>query len=162
MDYVNTKENPADIATRGKSAIELKNCSLWQHGPSWLNKEEKFWPEWNISKADGRLQNLIAAEEKKTVLYETSLLIEEDLQEPNSKTPFGIQETRYSSFSKLIRVTAWVLRFIQKTRKQSSSSGELTAREILLAEEHWILQKQKQYYHDIFSSLHTESHRKML
>ncbi|EGT52329.1 hypothetical protein CAEBREN_32802 [Caenorhabditis brenneri] len=39
-----TKENPADIATRGMSTSELQNCSLWFHGPEFLKKERSLWP----------------------------------------------------------------------------------------------------------------------
>jgi hypothetical protein len=36
--YVHTKENPADHASRGLSAEELADCSIWFTGPSWLQK----------------------------------------------------------------------------------------------------------------------------
>lgn len=37
------EDNPADIASRGLSANELKTCSLWLHGPTWLTNHE-LWP----------------------------------------------------------------------------------------------------------------------
>lgn len=42
--YVPTKDNPADILSRGKPARELKESSLWWSGPSWLT-DERLWPE---------------------------------------------------------------------------------------------------------------------
>lgn len=40
IHYVKSAENPADPASRGMSAKQLKKCSLWLNGPSWLlNKE---------------------------------------------------------------------------------------------------------------------------
>ena len=37
--YCETKENPADIGTRGQSAIKLKENNLWLKGPA-------NWPEY--------------------------------------------------------------------------------------------------------------------
>ncbi|XP_072400874.1 uncharacterized protein [Diabrotica undecimpunctata] len=41
--YVNTKENPADVASRGMYPDELSNCKVWWNGPSFLY-EKPFWP----------------------------------------------------------------------------------------------------------------------
>ena len=46
--YINTKENPADIASRGQIAEKLQSCSLWWHGPDWLLRPEAEWPEWQM------------------------------------------------------------------------------------------------------------------
>lgn len=36
--HVGTKDNPADVASRGMIAADLKNCSIWWKGPEWLAK----------------------------------------------------------------------------------------------------------------------------
>ncbi|GBM81209.1 Transposon Ty3-I Gag-Pol polyprotein [Araneus ventricosus] len=38
------KENPADLLSRGESAVNLVKSSLWAHGPSWLSQPECDWP----------------------------------------------------------------------------------------------------------------------
>ena len=38
--YVNTKENPADLLSRGIDVQKLAESSLWKHGPSWLITQE--------------------------------------------------------------------------------------------------------------------------
>uniref|UniRef100_A0A915N6U8 Uncharacterized protein n=1 Tax=Meloidogyne javanica TaxID=6303 RepID=A0A915N6U8_MELJA len=45
VNYVPTKENPADIASRGIKAEDLINSELWLNGPPWLNTklEEENW-----------------------------------------------------------------------------------------------------------------------
>nr|pir hypothetical protein Y48C3A.a - Caenorhabditis elegans [Caenorhabditis elegans] len=39
-----TKDNPADIATRGMSTNELQNCSFWFNGPEFLKEPPENWP----------------------------------------------------------------------------------------------------------------------
>jgi hypothetical protein len=46
--HVPGKENPADLASRGVSAAELKKSKLWFEGPEWLGKPKEFWPQCRI------------------------------------------------------------------------------------------------------------------
>ena len=39
--YINTSENPADLASRGCRVQELKDHQLWFHGPEWLQQPEE-------------------------------------------------------------------------------------------------------------------------
>ena len=34
--YIASEQNPADIAMRGSVVSEIKQSTLWWHGPSWL------------------------------------------------------------------------------------------------------------------------------
>ncbi|XP_070571206.1 uncharacterized protein [Ptychodera flava] len=42
VKYCPSKDNPADLLTRGISATELKNSRLWWNGPTWLGQGD--WP----------------------------------------------------------------------------------------------------------------------
>ena len=42
--YITSKDNPADIATRGSDMNSLSCNQLWWQGPIWLKKPEKEWP----------------------------------------------------------------------------------------------------------------------
>ena len=44
-NYVNTKHNPADQGTRGLSAKQMTENSLWIKGPAFLEQDAEFWPE---------------------------------------------------------------------------------------------------------------------
>ncbi|XP_035220911.1 uncharacterized protein LOC118193853 [Stegodyphus dumicola] len=58
--------------------------------------------------------------------------------------------TKFSSLEKLLRVTAWVKRFVAKLRKRACEEGPLTVLEIQEAEEYWIKQVQRaNYFSDI-------------
>ncbi|XP_028314842.1 uncharacterized protein LOC114470696 [Gouania willdenowi] len=43
--YVNTKENPADEASRGLTAERFLNCRRWIEGPEFLYKQQQKWPK---------------------------------------------------------------------------------------------------------------------
>jgi len=53
-----------------------------------------------------------------------------------------IDSSRFSSYRKLLRVTAWVLRFERHARQQSRFSGELDALELTNARSYWIKEVQ--------------------
>lgn len=42
--YINTKYNPADVASRGIEAEKLINTKIWWYGPSFLNEDIPNWP----------------------------------------------------------------------------------------------------------------------
>jgi hypothetical protein len=46
--HVVSKDNPADILSRGTSSEELWHNSQWWNGPSWLAQGKDLWPHSNI------------------------------------------------------------------------------------------------------------------
>ena len=45
LRYVESKENPADLASRGMHGTKTKQNQQWLEGPEFLWKHESFWPE---------------------------------------------------------------------------------------------------------------------
>ena len=43
--HVDSSSNPADIASRGANGSETQNLQQWLHGPDFLWRDEKDWPE---------------------------------------------------------------------------------------------------------------------
>ena len=95
--HVPTLENPADCASRGVSPKELRDHQLWWTGPPWLLDNPISVPA-QPRAAD--LAELQATEEKQVVC---NLVL---------TPPPEWLERRYSSFTKLVRVLAWVNRFV--------------------------------------------------
>ncbi|GFS68325.1 uncharacterized protein NPIL_139361, partial [Nephila pilipes] len=59
-----------------------------------------------------------------------------------------IDITHYSSYTKLFRVTAWILLFLHNCRNEQLFLFELTAEELQKAKDYWILnEKQQQCFH---------------
>ena len=144
--YVNTKHNPADIPTRGTTATELRKNKLWWNGPEWLKQSPEEWPLWETDIFNPSDQNQEENEDNR-VIFEMSGA------QPEIKpmySPFEIDETKYSSFTKLLRVTAYSKRFIRnvknKTRTNQQAPMDLTAEEIDEAESLWIKYLQRKHY----------------
>lgn len=112
--HVPTKENPADLATRGSEPSELAQNTNWWHGPPWLSKTPEQWPQPAAS------QQTFHA---KTRPAEPAIL------------------TRCSSLTRLIRVVAFCRRPLLNFRRRRDgreplpsflSSSELTESRLIV------------------------------
>ncbi|XP_071041864.1 uncharacterized protein [Parasteatoda tepidariorum] len=103
--YVKSSDNPADCASRGIGTSELKTHNLWWNGPPFLDKYEYIFHEPTCTE-DNQLE--IKREEKKLA----SLLT----QTKEGPPTFGLLQ-KFSSLSKLKRVTAYCFRFIENCKK---------------------------------------------
>ncbi|GIY50194.1 hypothetical protein CEXT_449001 [Caerostris extrusa] len=104
-NYVPGNLNPADLPSRGCSVNTLITRRWWE-GPAWLTEEEELWPISNLYPD----KNVVNAEKRKKSVV-TSLFVSDYVRE------FLI---RFSSFEKLIRVTAWMIRFCRNSKLEKS------------------------------------------
>ena len=96
--HVSSKDNPADIATRGMSPDELLT-SIWWNGPLWLSKPVQQWPESEHLESDSS-QKFKSEVKGSNTFYKAKLFCGEDLSgEPVETKPnlCDIDETRYGS-----------------------------------------------------------------
>jgi hypothetical protein len=137
--------NPADLPSRGISAQELSNKSLWFNGPEFLVNDEDQWPKCpatNKPEPDEVLREV--AKQPSNVVR--SLVITNDEQSTEFDLNKVIDSNRFSSLSRLLRVTAYVLRYINALKKKRTQDKhpvnrnleQLTASEVKLAELLWI------------------------
>ncbi|XP_065891682.1 uncharacterized protein [Dysidea avara] len=153
--YVPSEDNPADIATRGKTPLELSS-SIWWNGPQWLQQPRDKWPKWELPETKPNPET----RGTDTVFYEAKLIAGEGAQSSNNGTQSNskeltsgignvIKEENISSLSRLLRITAWLLRFVDKLRKQTSNNGPLIASEINRAKLKWDLYVQDRCYSEV-------------
>jgi len=112
--HVPTADNPAGSATRGLSPSEISIFDLWWHGPAWLRQHSSEWPDTEVPNIKFDEQSL-EAKSLQIRLHTTQVDI--NLIE------------RFSTYTKLVRVIAYILRFChnaqsKKTRSYSQLSPE--------------------------------------
>ena len=134
------EENPADIGSRGVSALELKQSELWWHGPMWLKERKDSWP--TVKAIQPTTES--SEEEREAAV----LAVQVD-------TPLGldrvVQIDRYSCTRMLLRVTAWIKWFcfkVQKKNKGERKQEALTLQELTEVEKDWIKVTQKELKRD--------------
>ena len=142
-NHVAGAENPADCASRGLLPTELLEHALWWNGPPWLRLAPCNWPKRSSISADS------LPEEEREVSFVTTV---------QTKRPV-IPLDRYSNFTRLQRVTAWILRFVHNCRASSGRTVEpnnspfLTMSELVDAERYWILLSQQEHFSTEIKSL---------
>ncbi|XP_063435728.1 uncharacterized protein LOC134716648 [Mytilus trossulus] len=132
--YCPTNDNPADLLTRGISASQLADAKLWFNGPEWINCS-KSWPQWTPN----------------TCILLTNIDQEENVTNTiEGNNTHGIHcildIMRYSTLTKILRVSSWIYRFIancRKSRSQRIQSKFITCEELQAATEKWIISAQR-------------------
>lgn len=126
-------QNPADHLSRGVLPAMLSTLNLWWNGPDWLKEPEVNWPRKCLSEED---LSLITTEERSIkTQYLCTIAVHST-----------IDISRFSSYVRLIRVTAWVLRFLHNCRSQHRISSDLTSDEFKEAKDYWIRIVQQQCF----------------
>lgn len=133
-NFIPGTENPADLATRGLSARQLSSLDIWWHGPSWLSQHKHFWP----SPPPGELDE--------ANLEEYPLKI--SVVQARIPQPWSLIE-RYSSLTKLLRITAMCQRVKARFKQQKTTSYtiSISALELKQAKDYWTREVQRCSFH---------------
>ena len=125
--YCLSSKNLADLGSRGANLAKLEQGN-WFTGPEWLLKKE-LWPGQPIL-----TQTSDVTKECKSVKEET--LFTQDLQPDEWDCLL-----HRSSYWRMIRVTAWILRFVNNCLARSRHnrrSGPLVSEEVEAATNRWV------------------------
>ena len=118
--YVPSKENPADLVSRGIKADVITESTLWWHGPGFPHQAPINFPKIPVTHTQASLP-------------ETSLhtVVTDNLNDNRILTLIYNK----SNYNKLIRTVAYIKRFIQNSRSPGSrSSSILTLTDLQCAE----------------------------
>ncbi|KRY08832.1 hypothetical protein T12_1357 [Trichinella patagoniensis] len=138
--YCPTKDNPADVVTRGTTLRKLKDNHLWWDGPKWLHDENQ-WPKERLQRTMTKeIQNIIEEERKPTLI---TLNV-------NVTTPPILEFEKFGNFEKMQRLTAYCKRFASncKTLPERRKLRELTSEEIITTEKYSLKTVQTDDFHD--------------
>ncbi|XP_063825318.1 uncharacterized protein LOC135074867 [Ostrinia nubilalis] len=120
--HVKSSENPADMASRGLEPQDLSNCKLWFNGPNWLFQSDSPWLHSPQVFSQDDSVGVDTCNDMPSVALPT---FEE------TKNDFLELFERYSSWSRLVRVMAYVRRFINNMKNAKSKITEfLTSKEL--------------------------------
>ena len=103
--YVDTKSNPADLASRGAYPNKCAECETWFKGPSFLYQPEHCWPSCpaipSVSSNDPEVKKV-------------NLVGHTQVKDQSTEVPL-LQElfSHYSSWHRLVKAVAWLNKYKQ-------------------------------------------------
>jgi hypothetical protein len=199
--YLPTKQNPADLISRGCNLEDLCCSELWKNGPTFLQHDSANWPTQNIvqpketipeikkqyidklvyqvlcdATEDEVSQELSSSDDDVSEDEENDPLLQakkddhirnpvctrasKDMGTPvyNLRVEPGVnylEPIRFSSLQKLIRVRAYVKRFLHNVAVpvQERTKGSLTVWELAESENEIISQEQKKIFKREYKAL---------
>ncbi|XKL63773.1 hypothetical protein PGB90_006137 [Kerria lacca] len=142
--YVPSLDNAADIPSRGATFEEMNN-SIWWNGPAWIETESQWPPEiydFNELEIDHEWAPLIK-------IGNMSLPVMRN----NYQSPFNLPLEKYSSYLRLLRVTKYVVNFLQ--RVSNNRIPLLHSKKLPLAQAEFIWLKNEQEFHfaEVFDAI---------
>ncbi|XP_055938249.1 uncharacterized protein LOC129968417 [Argiope bruennichi] len=125
--------NPADLPSRGCTVRTLIKSHWWE-GPDWIKRSKEDWPK----SAHFPNMEVVNSEKKKTIVTAFVLQLEEKYYH------------RFSSYVKIVRITAWLLRFLKnlKNGRNRRTVGPLNYDETKKAERILLKQVQLEAFYD--------------
>ena len=139
--HVSTKDNPADDASRGVTAVSL-GLPRWSHEPAFLLESQEDWPKSEVAST--------LSHEDPEVKSQGAVAFAIQMQ-PGSE----LVEKLIASYSHWIRLVRTVACFKSLARQDESSKSEsrVGAPQLQQAEDSLIIHVQEQYYPEELSAL---------
>ena len=110
-------ENPANLPSRGMSAETLQESQIWWHGPPWLLEGKDEWANLMVVTeipSDYYDEMRSCDKPKNKLIRSTGLVVESRITSLSNV----LDPDKFSDFKRLIRVTAFVLRFLRNLKSK--------------------------------------------
>lgn len=127
--HVRSQNNPADALSRGQFPSEFLKNEIWFNGPAWLCEPEENWPI-----GIGQLNDQLPEMKKKVCLALNTM---------------NDELAKFSSYSKIVRIVAYCLRFLPSNK----FTGKISIEEKRQAENRVIKIIQKSHFAEEIESL---------
>lgn len=102
--HVSTKNNAADLAIRGCSVSDFISNTLWWEGPAFLKLSPEEW-------RDNKIEEMENVQERRSVVFLSKVIL-------NVDEDWRLNPSKFSNWLKLVRVLAYVLRFVTNCRRK--------------------------------------------
>ena len=142
--YVPTRDNLADLGSRG--SLPTKIPEIWWKGSSWLQVKENWQKQPDIKPSEESEKQVKISKEHKSIVF-TTVAIQDGFDSILHKFSLCIA----------LRISVWILRFINNCRK-NKQSGPLTTAELVNQKKSYIKREQEK----VVSSDRFEDHKKRL
>lgn len=104
--HISSADNPADILSRGINPVDLKNADIWWHGPAFLLKDYKSWPNGLFSISEEGLPELNT---RSLALISSEHCVVDELL------------SKHSNLNKTCRILAYAIRWLKRYRPKESA-----------------------------------------
>ena len=157
--HVSSEHNPADEISRGLTVDEMRTNSKWLNGPQFLRKKRECWPR------DPTVHQPELSDDDQEIKRDSQSCSQSLTHHRHPDVLSSLME-RYSSWERLRKAVAWLLRFVTwfverysqssvNAKPQSSLDGELllTVDEVQEAERAIIKQVQRFSFPEVIQAL---------
>ena len=113
--HVAGHQNPADLLSRGCTAEELKSNGIWWCGPEFLRLDMSCWQGTSHHTLTSKDKEADQIESKNSAMQ--THICTRALPDDSMNVNGVVLPDRVSTFKKLLRITAYVFRFIKALKK---------------------------------------------
>lgn len=116
--HIGTKDNPADLLSRGTNSTELVGNQLWLHGPNWLAQASGMWPK-NL------FEQAITPEMESEIKVFVTIVPPKPLQIfiPRSKELVDVLDYT-SGLERAMNIIAYIMRFVNKLKERVANGNK--------------------------------------
>ena len=112
------RAEPSGLRVQRQASFRIEDrCRLWWEGPEWLKLPKDCWPV-----TDEIVETDSMQKAKKTVVIATTAQVEARPGVDNI-----VEAEKLSKFWRLVKVTAWVKRFVHNLRSVTTKGPKLTS-----------------------------------